>query len=104
MKLNFAHASPAAAREWHAWSLAIGRRGVITLLGVTAGKASHNASNGRVVTAGKMGCNSSIYNTQEPQLGSKSEITDIRAMLQKQRTVVIFAVRLRINTGKAVSI
>ena len=28
-------------------------------VGVTAGKASHNASNARVVTAGKMGCNSS---------------------------------------------
>ena len=50
------------ARERHAWSLAIGRRGVITLLGVTAGKASHNASNARGITAGKMGRNSSVYN------------------------------------------
>ena len=32
------------------------------LLGVTAGKASHNASNARVVTAGKMGRNSSTVN------------------------------------------
>ena len=31
--------------------------------GVTAGKASHNASNDRGVTAGKMGRNSSDYNT-----------------------------------------
>ena len=57
--LNFVVASPAAARDWRAWSLAIGRRGVITLLGVTAGNESHNASNARVVTAGKMGRNSS---------------------------------------------
>ena len=61
MKLYFARASPAVAREWRAWSLAISRRGVITLLGVTAGKASHNASYARVVTAGKMGRNSSSY-------------------------------------------
>ena len=54
-----------------AWSLAIGWRGVITLLGVTAAgsrerrawrKASHNANNARVVTAGKMGRNSSNTN------------------------------------------
>ena len=32
------------------------------MLGVTARKASHNASNARGVTVGKMGCNSSIYN------------------------------------------
>ena len=50
------------AREWHAWSLAIGRRGVITLLGVTAGNVSHNASNARGFTAGKMGRNPSISN------------------------------------------
>ena len=31
-------------------------------VGVTAGKASHNASNARGVTAGKMGRNSSVYN------------------------------------------
>ena len=43
-------------------SLAIGRRGVIVMWGVTAGKASHNASNARGVTAGKMGHNSSQYN------------------------------------------
>ena len=30
--------------------------------GVTAGKASHNASNARGVTAGKMGSNSSVCN------------------------------------------
>ena len=34
-------------------SLAIGWRGVITLLGVTAGKAKHNSSNVRGVTAGR---------------------------------------------------
>ena len=50
------------ARQRRAWSLAIGQSGVITLLGVTAGKASHNASNARGVAAGKMGCNSSVYN------------------------------------------
>ena len=50
------------ARDRRAWSLAVGRRGVITLLGVTAGNASHNASNARGVTAGKMGRNSSVYN------------------------------------------
>ena len=32
------------------------------MLGVTVGKASHNASNARGVTAGKMGRNSSYYN------------------------------------------
>ena len=31
-------------------------------LGVTAGKASHNTCNARAVTAGKMGCNSSVNN------------------------------------------
>ena len=51
-----------SARERRAWSLAIGRRGVITWLGVTAGNESHNASNARGVTAGKMGRNSSNYN------------------------------------------
>ena len=49
------------ARQRRAWSLSIGRRGVITLLGVTAGNVCHNASNARGVTAGKMGRNSSIY-------------------------------------------
>ena len=46
----------ADARRSRAHSLAIGRSGV----GVTARKASHNASNARGVTAGKMGRNSSI--------------------------------------------
>ena len=50
------------ARERRAWSLANFRRGVITCWGVTAGKASHNASNARGVTAGKMGRNSSQSN------------------------------------------
>ena len=50
------------ARERRAWSLAIGRRGVITLLGVTAGNASRNASNARGVTAGKVRRNSSWLN------------------------------------------
>ena len=44
--------------------LASGARGALPLVGgvcwgVTAGKASHNASNARGVTAGKMGRNSS---------------------------------------------
>ena len=44
-----------------------GARGALSLVGgvcwgVTAGKASHNASNARDVTAGKMGRNSSINN------------------------------------------
>ena len=48
--------------------LASGGRGALSLVGgvcwgVTAGKASHNASNARGVTAGKMGRNSSIYNS-----------------------------------------
>ena len=48
--------------------LASGARGGLPLVGgvcwgVTAGKASHNASNARGVTAGKMGCNSSNNNT-----------------------------------------
>ena len=51
--------SPAAARKWRAWSLAIGRRG---MLGVTAGNVSRHASNARGVTAGKMGRNSSTIN------------------------------------------
>ena len=51
-----------AARERLAWSLAIGRRGVIAILGCHCRKASHNASNARRVTAGKMGRNSSQFN------------------------------------------
>ena len=43
-------------------SVAIGRRGVIIMWGVTAGKARHNTSNARAVTVGKMGRNSSINN------------------------------------------
>ena len=54
------------SRERHTRILAIGRRGVIIMWGVTAGKSSHNASNARRVTAGKMGRNSSIYNTDGP--------------------------------------
>ena len=50
------------SRERHTLSVSIGRRGVIIMWGVTAGKASHNTSNARAVTAGKMGRNSSIYN------------------------------------------
>ena len=47
--------------------LASGARGVLPLVGwvcwgVTAGNASHNASNARGVTAGKMGRNSSYVN------------------------------------------
>ena len=36
--------------------------------GVTAGKASHNASNAMGVTVGTMGCNSSEYNGVNLQL------------------------------------
>ena len=47
--------------------LASGARGALPLVGgvccgVTAGKATHNASNARGVTAGKMGRNSSKTN------------------------------------------
>ena len=47
--------------------LASGARGALPLVGgvcwgVTAGKSSHNASNARDVTAGKMGRNSSSDN------------------------------------------
>ena len=65
MKLNFACKScrrRGISRERHAWSLAIGQRGVIIKWGVTAGKANQNASNARGVPVGKMGRNSSIYN------------------------------------------
>ena len=51
-----------ASRERHTRSVAIGRRGVIIMWGVTAGKASHNTSNASAVTAGKMGRNSSSSN------------------------------------------
>ena len=68
MKLNFACKScrrRGVSRERHTRSVAIGRRGVIIMWGVTAGKASHNASNARGVTAGKMGRNSSISKKTE---------------------------------------
>ena len=59
--MKTSHSSPASgARERRARSLAIGLRGVITMLGCHCGKASHNASNARGATAGKMGRNSSI--------------------------------------------
>ena len=51
-------------------SVAIGRRGVIIMWLVTAGKASHNACNARGVTAGKMGRNSSDTNYNHYQPGS----------------------------------
>ena len=57
IKITFRVQALRGASERRAWNLAIGRRGVITLLGVTAGKASHNASNARGVAAGKMGRN-----------------------------------------------
>ena len=44
-------------------SLAIGRRASQQLLGVTVGRASYKSSNVRGVIAGKMGRNSSIYNS-----------------------------------------
>ena len=58
MKLNFAQVMR---------PLVSGARGALPLgggvcWGVTAGKASHNASNARDVTAGKMGRNSSNSN------------------------------------------
>ena len=47
-------------------TLAAHARGALPLVraawGVTARKASHNASNAKVVVAGKMGCNSSRDN------------------------------------------
>ena len=55
VKLNFACKScrrRGVSREWHTRSLAIGRRGVIIMWGVTAGKASHYA-NARGVTVGR---------------------------------------------------
>ena len=62
MKLHVQALRSACQRR--AWNLAIGRRCIITLLGVTAGKASHNASNAMGVTAGEMGHNSGYYNWQ----------------------------------------
>ena len=44
------------AEPWH-WS-----EGRHNNVGVSAGKATHESSNTRGVTAGKMGCNSSKYN------------------------------------------
>ena len=52
-------------------ALASGARGALPLVGgasylcwgVTAGNESHNASNDSGVTAGKMGRNSSLFNT-----------------------------------------
>ena len=64
VKWNFAGKScrrRGVSRERHT-SLAIGWRGVIIMWGVTAGKASHNASNAWGITAGKMGRNSSNSN------------------------------------------
>ena len=65
MKLNFAQVlRPASGRSRVAcvepclWSK--GRHNYVG--GVTAGKASHNASNDRGVTAGKIGPNSSKHN------------------------------------------
>ena len=49
------------------WSLAIGRRASQQFWGVTAGKGSHNASNARGITAGKMGRNSSVYKDWKQQ-------------------------------------
>ena len=58
-----------ASRRLSRASLASGTRGALPLaegcnnnVEVTAGKASHNASNAGGVTVGNMGCNSSIYN------------------------------------------
>ena len=67
MKIHFACKSyrrRGVSRERYTRSLAVGRRGVIIMWAVTAGKASHNASNARGVTAGKMGRNSSKFNIQ----------------------------------------
>ena len=67
------HLRPAGGpHEQRVRSLAIGWRASQQCWGVTAGNASHNASNARGVTAGKMGRNSSEYNymfcTQEKDL------------------------------------
>ena len=56
-EMNFACKScrrRGVSRERRAWSPAVGQRGV------TTGNESHNASNARSVTAGKMGRNSCI--------------------------------------------
>ena len=45
-------------------SVAIGRRDVLIMWGVTAGKVGHNTSNARAVTAGKIGRNSSKNNNK----------------------------------------
>ena len=44
------------------------------MLGFTAGKASHNANNARGVTVGKMGRNSSIYNTINRSISSRETV------------------------------
>ena len=76
--------------------------------GVTAGQVRHNSSNVGGVTAGQVRHNSSVYNTQETQLSSKSEITDRSTMLRKQTTVANGNTRNQgyafVNTGKAVPI
>ena len=59
MKLNSATQS---CRRRGVSRVAIGWMGVIIMWGVTAGKASHNTSNVRAVTAVKMGRNSSTHN------------------------------------------
>ena len=65
MKLRVQVLRPAGASERGTWSLAIGRRGVITMLGKASHNASHNASNAWGVTAGNMGRNSSHYNRRK---------------------------------------
>ena len=56
------HLIPAGgARERHVRSLAIGRRESLQCWGVSEGKARHNSSNVRGVTAGKVGRNCSIF-------------------------------------------
>ena len=45
--------------------------------GVTAEKASHNASNARGVTAGKMECNSSLNNTQQMLMTTQNYYNNI---------------------------
>ena len=70
MKLNSVSACNSCrrrgvSRERHTRSVAIGRRGVIIMWGsLQERRATHNASNARGVTAGKMGRNSSLSNVK----------------------------------------
>ena len=68
MKLRVQVLRPAGASEWRTWSLAIGRRDVITMLGCHCRKGKPQCKYyARGVTAGKMGRNSSLFKHQTGQ-------------------------------------